>query len=102
MDITNNPEPGWIKELKNKHKNDTLNKYTSVGLFLTFLVLFLLSFSFVLLTPDFIYAEDITVIIFIGLFLTFILSLKNHYNYLNIDCLAYFLYKIGNNLNNPT
>ncbi|KAF5419945.1 MAG: hypothetical protein C5S44_09730 [Candidatus Methanocomedens sp.] len=102
MNKTNNDEPQWIKELKNKHKNDTLNKYTSIGLFLTFLFLFLLSFSFVLLIPDFIYAEDITAIIFIGLLLTFMLLLKNHYNYLNIDCLAYFLYKIGNNLSNPT
>lgn len=98
--ITNKDETYWIKELKNKHKNDILYKSISIIFFFIFFLLFLLAFPLALLPDDFIYVEIIAFTITIGTVSTFLILLKFHYNYLNIDCLGYFLYKIGSNLDN--
>jgi hypothetical protein len=99
--ITNPVEPSWVKILKNKHKNDKLYKYISITFFFIFLLLLLLAFPLVFLpSPDSVYADIIAFTIFIGLFTSTWFLLKNHFNYLNLDCLAYFLYKTGNNLIN--
>jgi len=94
--ITHKDEPHWVKGLKNKHKNDILYKSIFFFLFIVFLSLLTIP----LITPNFIYIDLVMNIILIGLLITFPFFLKFNFNYLNIDCLAYFLYKVGNDLNN--
>jgi len=95
---TYNDEPSWVKGLKNKHKNDTVYKSILFPLFIAFLLLSTIPF----ITPDFIYIDLVMNISLIGLLLTFVFFLIFKFRYLNIDCLAYFLYKVGSDLNNFT
>jgi len=94
--ITHKDEPYWVKGLKNKHKNDILYKYILLFLFIPCLLLLTIPF----IAPDFIYIDIVIFISYAGFFLTFILFLNIHFNYLNIDCLAYYLHKVGSDLNN--
>ncbi len=94
--IPHKDEPHWVKGLKNKHKNDTLYKSILLVLFIPCLLLLAIPF----IAPDLIYIDIIVLISYAGFFLTFILFFKFHFNYLNIDCLAYYLYKVGCDLNN--
>lgn len=95
--------PYWVNELKDKHKNDILLQYISAIFLFIFLLLLLFAFPLAFLpSPDSIYTSIIALTIFIGLFTSTWFLLKNHYNYLNIDCLAYYLYKTGSGFNNFT